>query len=148
MLPWGPPACSGLLFPGRQSNLGSCSSQLVFLLGAASPPNLEELERRTAWSEEEQDCLHHWAELQLPWGPHLPFLLPGLSHLLWLPPSCWSALRFVTLFCKFEGWDRYTHQAKSPLDEAAPGEVFGNQDVPGELCQFPHDLLKVRQSQQ
>lgn len=40
VLPWGPPVCSGLLFPSRQSNLGSRSSQLVFLLGAASPQNL------------------------------------------------------------------------------------------------------------
>lgn len=65
MLPWGPPACSGLLFPGRQNNLGSCSSQLVFLLGAASPQNQEELGRGKAWGEEGQDCLQHWAELQL-----------------------------------------------------------------------------------
>lgn len=57
-----PPICSGLLFPGRQSNFGSCSLQLVFLLGdslgAASAQNLEELGRGTAWGEEGQDWLH------------------------------------------------------------------------------------------
>lgn len=46
-------------------------------------------------------------------APHLLFLLPGLSHLSWLPPSCWPPLRFVTLFCKRESWDRHTHQILS-----------------------------------
>lgn len=40
-------------------------------------------------------------------APHLPFLLPGLSPLPLLPPSWWPALRFVTLFCKQESWDRH-----------------------------------------
>lgn len=78
-------------------------------------------------------------------APHLLFLLPGLSHLSWLPPSCWPPLRFVTLFCKRESWDRHTHQAESPRHGVSPGEVCENQDVPEELCQFPHDLLKIRQ---